>query len=248
VSKYALTRRYFLGSTTLTFLFGGASGAGAKTITGQQPWTAFAANPPTPELGNGLLFFIPSEFNTVDAIVARLIPADDLGPGAKEAGCATFIDRQLAGSFGTFQRFYMQAPFANGTPQQGPQSANVPHIIYRTGLAALDAYCRATYAGKAFIALEAAQQDAVLQAMEKGEAKFEGVVPSREFFAMLLQNTREGFFADPLYGGNRDMIGWKLIGFPGARYDYRDHVTKHNQPYPLPPVGIFGRPDWQMKG
>jgi len=247
MSGYALTRRYFLGSTTLTFLFGGVASAGARTLNGQPPWQAFTAEPPTPQIGNGLLFFLPSEFTTLEALVARLIPADDLGPGAKEAGCATFIDRQMAGSFGTYQRFYMQPPFVNGTPQQGTQSPNVPHVIYRAGLAALDAYCRATYAGKAFIALDAAQQDAVLQAAEKGEAKFAGPVPAQQFFNLLLQNTREGFFADPLYGGNRDMIGWKLVGFPGTRYDYRDHATKHNQPYPLPPVSIFGRPDW-VKG
>jgi gluconate 2-dehydrogenase gamma chain len=61
-----------------------------------------------------------------------------------------------------------------------------------------------------------------------------------------MANAMEGFFADPIYGGNRDMAGWKLIGFPGARYDYRDHVGKHNQPYPLPPVSILGRGEWTV--
>jgi gluconate 2-dehydrogenase gamma chain len=72
-------------------------------------------------------------------------------------------------------------------------------------------------------------------------------VSSTEFFALLLENTMEGFFADPIYGGNRDMAGWKLIGFPGARYDYRDWVERHNEPYPLPPVSIMGRSDWTVK-
>ena len=66
------------------------------------------------------------------------------------------------------------------------------------------------------------------------------------FFELVLGNTMEGFFADPIYGGNRDMVGWKLVGFPGARYDFRDHVAKHNQPYPLPPVSILGRGDWSV--
>jgi gluconate 2-dehydrogenase gamma chain len=57
----------------------------------------------------------------------------------------------------------------------------------------------------------------------------------------------EGFFADPIYGGNRDMAGWKLVGFPGARYDYRDWVERHNEAYPLPPVSIMGRSDWTVK-
>jgi gluconate 2-dehydrogenase gamma chain len=61
---------------------------------------------------------------------------------------------------------------------------------------------------------------------------------------MFLQNVIEGFFSDPIYGGNRDMVGWKLIGFPGARYDYRPYVSKHNQKLALEPVGIGGRPGW----
>ena len=70
---------------------------------------------------------------------------------------------------------------------------------------------------------------------------------SAELFSLLLQNTMEGFFADPIYGGNRDMAGWKLVGFPGARYDYRDWVERHNEPYPLPPVSIMGRSDWTVR-
>ena len=73
--------------------------------------------------------------------------------------------------------------------------------------------------------------------------KLEGA-DGKVFFETLLQNTKEGFFADPVYGGNRDMAGWKMIGFPGARYDYRDWIDRHNQRYPLPPVGIMGRPAW----
>ena len=69
-------------------------------------------------------------------------------------------------------------------------------------------------------------------------------VNSKAFFQLLWQNTKEGFFADPVYGGNRNMVGWKMIGFPGARYDYRDWIDKHNQPYPLPPVGLADHPDW----
>jgi len=69
-------------------------------------------------------------------------------------------------------------------------------------------------------------------------------VSGQAFFDFLLQNTIEGFFWDPIYGGNRDMVGWKLIGFPGARYDYRPYVKKHNQRLDLAPVSIAGRPGW----
>ena len=70
---------------------------------------------------------------------------------------------------------------------------------------------------------------------------------AKAFFKQLLLNTQEGFFADPMYGGNKDMAAWKMIGFPGARYDYRDFVAKHNQLFPLPPVSIQGRPAWNIK-
>ena len=73
------------------------------------------------------------------------------------------------------------------------------------------------------------------------------VIVTKEFFELMLQNTMEGFFADPLYGGNRGMVSWKMIGFPGARYDYRAYVTKHNQPYPFGPVSIYGEDSWKAK-
>jgi gluconate 2-dehydrogenase gamma chain len=87
----------------------------------------------------------------------------------------------------------------------------------------------------------------VLIGLEEAAIKLKDV-SGKDFFETVLANAMEGFFADPIYGGNRDMVGWKLIGFPGARYDYRDHVSKHNQPYPLPPVSILGRSDWSIPG
>jgi gluconate 2-dehydrogenase gamma chain len=139
----------------------------------------------------------------------------------------------------------MRPPFVNGTPSQGNQSPLLPTTSYRSALAALDSHCKSGFGGNGFAALAPTDQDKVLQSLEKGEIKFDGF-DGKVFFELLLQNTMEGFFADPIYGGNRDMAGWKLIGFPGARYDYRDHVSKHNQPYPLPPVSIMGRSDWTI--
>jgi gluconate 2-dehydrogenase gamma chain len=103
----------------------------------------------------------------------------------------------------------------------------VPKERYRTSLAGLDAYCKATFAGKRFSALETGQHVQVLSGLEKDEIKLSDG-SGKVFFETILANTTEGFFADPIYGGNRDMAGWKLIGFPGARYDYRDHVDKHS--------------------
>ncbi|MFV4649144.1 gluconate 2-dehydrogenase subunit 3 family protein, partial [Mycobacterium tuberculosis] len=83
-----------------------------------------------------------------------------------------------------------------------------------------------------------------LKKLEKGEVQLADGVDAAGFFKLLLQNVMEGFFSDPLYGGNRGMAGWKLIGFSGARYDQRAYVKTYGQPYPLPPVGVTGRPEW----
>ena len=134
-----------------------------------------------------------------------------------------------------------------GAATQGYQSPDSPAARYRAGLKAIAAYVKATYSGKTFAELAAADQDKVLSGLEKNSIKLDGV-KGPDFFTLLLNNTMEGFFADPVYGGNRDMAGWKLVGFPGARYDYRDWVERHNEPYPLPPVSIMGRADWTTKG
>ena len=84
----------------------------------------------------------------------------------------------------------------------------------------------------------------MLKGLESGEIKLDGGVDSKSFFAMLLQNTKEGYFSDPIYGGNKDMAAWKMIGFPGAHYDYKEWVTRHGERVPYPPVGFKGRPGW----
>jgi gluconate 2-dehydrogenase gamma chain len=227
---------------------GVASRALGRTYRGGVlPFEPGETQPPTPVRPGPWLYFTVDEAAAVEAIVDRLIPADESGPGGKDAGCAVFIDRQLAGAFGDSRQLYMRPPFANGTPSQGPQSPIVPKERYRTSLAALDAYCKATFAGKGFAALDGAQQDQILSGLEKGDIKLADG-SGKVFFETALDIAMEGFFADPIYGGNRNMAGWKLIGFPGARYDYRDHVAKHNQPYPLPPVSILGRSDWSVPG
>ena len=196
---------------------------------------------------SGWYFFNHEEALAVEAIVDRLIPADELSVGGKDAGCAVFIDRQIAGSYGDSSRLYMKGPFLPGLPTQGYQGSATPAMRYRAGLAAIDAYLRKTKGGRGFAQLPPHEQDAFLKEMEAGKVDL-GKVNGKAFFNLILQNTMEGFFADPIYGGNRDMVSWKMIGFPGARYDYRDHISKHNQPYPNGPVSITGAPDWSQKG
>lgn len=169
-----------------------------------------------------------------------MIPEDELGPGAIKAGVPKFIDRQLAGEFGQGVRWYLQGPWPKGQNTQGYQSRLTPAGLYRASIKAVDDGIGHQFHGKSFAQLAAKDQDGVLSKLESGEFNL-GQIDPKTFFDMFLQNVIEGFWSDPIYGGNRDMVGWKMIGFPGARYDYRDWIEKHNQPYPLPPVAIGGR-------
>jgi gluconate 2-dehydrogenase gamma chain len=239
-----LSRRSLLVSTAALLVAGSA--ARARTISGGLPWSPGAASPPLQVRTGPWVFFTPDEAAAVEAIVDRLIPPDERGPGGKDAGCAVYIDRQLAGPYGVSAGLYLQPPFMPGTASQGYQSPDQPAARYRTGLAAINDHVKASFAGKSFRDLAPEDQDKVLSGLETGAIKPKGI-NGAGFFALLLQNTQEGFFADPVYGGNRDMAGWKMIGFPGARYDYRDWVERHNEKYPLPPVSIMGRSDWSVK-
>ncbi|MBP0616457.1 gluconate 2-dehydrogenase subunit 3 family protein [Jiella mangrovi] len=234
-----MNRRTFL-TTTAVGLVALASGvAQARSISGAVPWEAFAGEPPTPVTPGGWHFFQPREVVLMEAIVDRLIPADDLSPSGRDCGCVVYVDRQLAGSFGEAARLYMKGPFLPGLPTQGYQNSLTPAGRYRAGLAAFDKAVSDTFGGR-FETLSPGKQDQALSELETGKLKLSGKVDGKGFFALVLENTMEGFFADPVHGGNRDMASWKMIGFPGARYDYRDWVDQHDKPYPRGPVSILG--------
>jgi gluconate 2-dehydrogenase gamma chain len=237
-----IRRRDLLTGTALVLV--ASEHAAAEVIAGERPWRPDEGAPPQPAQSGPWKFFRPEEAAAVEAAVDRIVPPDAQTPGGKDAGCAVFIDRQLAGGYGHHEGLYNQPPFEKGIKQQGPQSGNGPAELYRTSLAALDAYCRSQQGGgKPFAELAAERQDEILHGLESSTLKLQGV-DGKQFFEQLLKDTQQGFFADPLYGGNRDMCAWKMIGFPGARYDYRDWVGRHNERYPHPPVSILGRADW----
>jgi gluconate 2-dehydrogenase gamma chain len=132
-----------------------------------------------------------AEADLLEAIVARLIPSDALGPGAKEARAAHYIDRALGGALASNRQ------------------------AYEAGLAALDRHSRSSK-GKTFTELATADQDSVLSDVETGVATgFTG--GSGQFFNMVLGHTHQGTFGDPYYGGNASFVGWDLIGYPGVR-------------------------------
>ncbi|HVE10526.1 MAG TPA: gluconate 2-dehydrogenase subunit 3 family protein [Paraburkholderia sp.] len=185
-------------------------------------------------------FFNPREWTLLQAAIDRLIPADAEGPGALELDVAVFIDRQMEGGFGHAATLYMQGPFPHDIPHaSGFQSRMTPRDVYRAGLAALDQYCNAHFSGKRFEELGTAQKDEILHGMDAGKIKFEQV-SAASFIGLLWQNTKEGYFADPIHGGNKNAGSWKMIGFPGARADFLDWVAQPGKPYPLGPVTIAG--------
>jgi gluconate 2-dehydrogenase gamma chain len=149
-----------------------------------------AAAQPRPA-GHGA-FFNGTDAATVAAFTERLMPGSPGKPGAREAGVLNYIDLALAGAYADLQGFY------------------------RAGLAQLDSYCRTTYKDS-FVQLQASQQDAVIRALEEGMASGFTWPSAQEFFNTIRTHTIEGMFADPIYGGNKDFAGWRLVGFPGAQ-------------------------------
>ena len=248
-------RRFFIasavagiGSASAMPLHDGALGAPAQTFRGAVPWVEGAADAPPGASGTGYVFFSPVEAQFIEAAVARLIPDDPIGPGAVEAGVPFFLDRQLAGRFGRGDHYFLGGPWSKGTPEQGYQSRFSPAQYYRAAIAAIDRFLAGSASGAAFAKLLASDQDTVLKALESGATQLDGGVEAKTFFAMLLQNTKEGYFSDPIYGGNRNMGAWKMIGFPGAHYDYTDWVLRHGERVPIAPVGLKGRPGWTEGG
>jgi gluconate 2-dehydrogenase gamma chain len=217
--------------------------ARGSVIAGQLPWKPNAGTPPEIAKPGPWLFFTAAEAAAVEALADRIIPPDPQTPGGKDAGCAVFLDRQLAGPYGRSEGLYKLGPFEKGTEEQGPQSPKSHGETYRDALAALDRYCRASYEAKAWVELGSERQDEILTGLEHGTVDLSGV-DGKTFFEHLVKDVQAGFFADPIYGGNREMCAWKMIGFPGAHYDYRDWVARHNERYPHPPVSIAGRPGW----
>ena len=185
------------------------------------------------------VYFTAAEWAFVNAAVDRLIPDDGNGPGGVAAGVPEFLDRQMELPYGHGAYWYMHGPFHPDAPATlGYQMRQTPRELYRLGIAIGERVAHAAH-GQPFAQLDAAARDAVLTSIDGGQLAADGA-QAAAFFALLLRNTREGYFADPQYGGNRDMGAWKAIGFPGARADFTDWIDQQGKPYPYGPVAISG--------
>ena len=226
-----IPRRDFLkGAMVGTAALATGGPAAAQTAA---PASAAQASPDA----EPLLTLTATEHAFIVAAVDTLIPADELSPSGSACGVATFIDRQLAGAYGMGARLYRQGPFPKAKPELGYQLSLNPREFFRAGIESANVWTRKTY-GQDFDRLSEMDREAALKAMEGDKAPFPGF-SSRMFFDALLQITMEGFFSDPIYGGNRNKAGWRLIGFPGVIAVHREDIVKYrDKEFPAEPLGI----------
>lgn len=194
MSKHDESRRAFLVGAAV----GAVAGTGLRPADAlaqnqaQHGATAAAATTAQSHSAGHGAFFNDDDAATVEAFTERLLPGAPAQPGARDAGVLNYIDLALSGAYSGQQDFY------------------------RRGLAALDAYCRNAH-GKPFVQLTGTEQDTVIKALEEGKASHFSWPSAQAFFNTVRTHTMEGVFADPIYGGNKDFAGWRLVGFPGAQ-------------------------------
>jgi len=233
------SRRDFVRSALITISTGTISTAGA----------AARDRAHTPEKEQRFLNDSEKEF--LWAAVDRLIPPDERWAGAAEAGVVNFIDLQMGGAWGRGDLLYMHGPFRQGSWTQGYQLEYTPAELFRRSILAINRQCAAQ--GTPFTQMSHTEKDAFLITLEKGELDLDGI-PSNIFFDQLLDQTVQGFFSDPIYGGNKNKVGWRMIGFPGAYANYFDLVDKHGIDFRREPLSIgeqalaeFGMPMKESK-
>jgi gluconate 2-dehydrogenase gamma chain len=184
-------------------------------------------NRPNPAVTDPLLFFNDFEARTVEAIAERIIPGDETDIGATDAGVVTYIDRTVAGFGAGLQK------------------------VYRLGLRDMDVFCRREH-GAAFVDLSSEVQDDVVRrflgpecgegavahkplgeddydfasGIERHRAPGADTAIITRLFAVVREHAIEGLFCDPAYGGNRDAVGWRLVGFPGVHWGYTEVQMK----------------------
>ena len=203
-----------------SFLKGaGAAGTLAATaLTGALPRPAEAQPAPAPApqatpQPEPMLTLTATEQAFLSAAYDTIIPADALSPSGTDCGLVTYIDRQLAGAWGSGARMYRNGPFIPSKPEYGYQLPLTPREYFAAGIKATNAWTTKTH-GKEFDRLSPTDRAAAMTAMEQGQAQFEGF-DAKLFFEAVLQSAMEGFFADPIYGGNRNKVAWKMVGYPG---------------------------------
>jgi gluconate 2-dehydrogenase gamma chain len=218
-----LDRRSFIATGGVLALSRGEAAAAPEANTNSQ-----GSGPATSDAGGDPLYVLtPDEAAFLTAVVDAFIPADDLSPSGSDCGIVVFIDRQLAGAYGAGARLYQDGPFqpSSGQPQFGPQSPLAPLPFIQLGIAELDTFSSAQR-GARVSQLAKSELEELLRDLEAGEVALPRI-DARGFFAALLQLSMEGFFSDPIYGGNRGKASWRMLGYPGLPATYAKAIKDY---------------------
>jgi gluconate 2-dehydrogenase gamma chain len=223
-----IARRSFLkgagvaGTAVATALSGAMAGTAEATTrdkTSNKPAkSAPVQHAGTPPAREPLLTLTSTEAAFLSAAYDVFVPADHLSPSGTDCGLVVYMDRQLASAWGGGARLYRNGPFLPGKPEQGYQLSLTPREYFAAGIKAANDWTRKTY-GKELDRLAPADRETALKTMEAGKAEFVDL-NGKQFFEALLQSAMEGFFADPIYGGNRDKVSWRMVGYPGLPATY----------------------------
>lgn len=230
-SKVVASRRAFIASAA-----GAAVLIPVPAALGASPAAAGPANaaPPGKPIARttGYTLLGPEEAMFVEALVDVLCPADSLTPNGTDCGLAIYIDRQLAGDLGKGGRMYSHGPWIAGKPQQGYQLPLKPAEFFTAGIAAARGAAQARY-GKPFEQLAAADADAFLADIAGGKVTETRVSLADWFTQLVYPLFQQACFADPVYGGNRDKVFWKMIGYPGLpAFHAQNMVQFRGKPFP----------------
>src|SRR5450830_73355 len=237
MTKSEFDRRDFLKGAVVGGAAAASGTAAMAPIESAQAQQVAAAATPAASEAAGYAFLNLDEAAFVEALVVHMVPADEVSPKGTDLGINIYIDRALAGGWGKGERLYMQGPWKQGVASQGYQLPLTPAELYRAGITAANAFCVKTY-GKSFDKITESQRQEFLLNLQAGKVAFENGPPARVFFTTVYQNVMEGMFSDPMYGGNRNKAGWKLIGFPGVVAVHYQNVEKfRDKKYTADPLG-----------
>jgi gluconate 2-dehydrogenase gamma chain len=220
------------------FLLQAASAVGSGALLPVAVAAATSAAPPPaadaslPPATTPYQSLSPDEATFIEALVNVMCPADEYTPNGVECGLATYIDLQLAGPYGKGDGRYQRGPFRVGKPQHGPQLPLTPEQHCKAGISAANAVC-ARDRGKPFDQLTPSDAEHYLRDMQSGKVEGERMSLALWFNEVIYPLFVEACFADPMYGGNRNAVFWKQIGYPGLPATHAlDMVQFRGKPYP----------------